>query len=177
MLREQIAPYDVNFVRKEEMLDFTGIQDVVSSLRKNTWAITSLTTGILNAATPRVKQNFTDSKQAVDTELKRICEDFILETARGCVEPVSAFLLKISAFRLRNEQKALNAREALSSQSFAQPAQVLQILDTFKETLTTRLSLATTKMASYLGDRTTEDVLIHVIKTNILDTYQSFYDV
>ena len=34
--------------------------------------------------------------KAVDLELKRVCESLILETAKGAVEPISSFMLKVN---------------------------------------------------------------------------------
>jgi hypothetical protein len=124
--------------------------------------------------------------QAVDKELKRVCEDLILENAKAALEPVSSFLLKVSAFRLRNEARNLASKELLIRQTFAQPGIVAGINDNvdavlatfegFTKTVQSRFSTTVGKMNSYLGDRKTEAILIKVIKSHILDTYQGFYD-
>lgn len=53
---------------------------------------------------------------------------------------------------------------------------VLEIFAAFQKTLESRFSQTVGKMNSYLGDRKTEQILIKVIKSHILGTYQSFFD-
>ena len=151
MLREQIAPFDVNFVRKEEVLEFSGLRgfgqfqfledfacvvylfpepDAVTNIMQSRWgigALASLGYGIMSAAAPSTVESFSDAKQVcrvrnfrrdvdllsrfldiqlVDKELKRVCEEFIVETAKGCVDVLSGFLAKVrgvdSYYRLAN---------------------------------------------------------------------------
>ena len=65
------------------------------TLLENTWTLNKLGQDFLNAATPKITRSFIDSKQAVDKELKRVCEDFILETSQTIFEPFSSFILKV----------------------------------------------------------------------------------
>ena len=63
MLREQISKYDkTNFIRREEVLDFTGLTNAVSLILAN-WSLSTLGQGLMSVATPRVVQNYKDSKQ------------------------------------------------------------------------------------------------------------------
>lgn len=63
MLREQISKYDkTNFIRREEVLDFTGLTSAVSLILAN-WSLSTLGQGLMSVATPRVVQNYKDSKQ------------------------------------------------------------------------------------------------------------------
>ncbi|KAJ1570121.1 Golgi transport complex subunit 3 [Nowakowskiella sp. JEL0078] len=184
MLREQIIPFDLSFVRKEEALNFQEMIDALSTVLSPTkWGLGSLSSisrGIISATRPRVIHSFTDSKLAVDGELKRICEDFILETAKACVEPVSSFMMKVSAFRISKEvgkeARTPLLSESLSKQSFGNPTNMLQVASTFKETVQTRLLYALNKMTDYLGDKKTEGVLIRVIQNNIVETYRVFLE-
>ncbi|TPX43835.1 hypothetical protein SeLEV6574_g04838 [Synchytrium endobioticum] len=180
MLREQIAPFDVAFVRRQEVLDFGALSEAVSSVLANPLSFGNFSQAVLaSAALPKVVERYPDAKEGVDKELKRICEDFILDTTRSCVEPLSSFLLKVQAFKLRDSSIRPSSvpRLSLPSQNFAQPAQVLQIQDAFREVLSKRLGHAISRMADYLGDKRTEAVLVRVMRANIIDTYQSFYDI
>ncbi|KAI8811510.1 Sec34-like family-domain-containing protein [Cladochytrium replicatum] len=177
MLREQIAPFEISFVRKEEVLDFHDLLNAASSLLSpTTWGVSSITAlskGILSA---KVVQSLSDSKQAVDNELKRVCEEFILETAKACVEPISSYMLKVSAFKITNESKPRPSREPVYKQSFAHPSNVVAISEEFKDSLSKRLQFAIAKMTDYLGDKKTEGVLVRVIQSNIIETYRAFYE-
>ncbi|KAJ3035937.1 Golgi transport complex subunit 3 [Rhizophlyctis rosea] len=177
MLREQIAPFDVNFVRKEEVVEFAGLRDAVTNILQSRWgigALASLGKGIISAAAPSTVESFSDAKQLVDKELKRVCEEFIVETAKSCVESLSGFLVKVAAFQLKAET---TASTPLHAQPFASAESVFQVFTDFIESLHNKLFTTTSKMADYLGDRKTEQVLISVIKSNIVDTYQRFSDV
>ncbi|KAJ3225402.1 Golgi transport complex subunit 3 [Clydaea vesicula] len=177
MLREQISKFDTNFLRKEDSLDLSGIQDVIASLVNSKWSsLMTLGKNIISSVTPKVIYTYSDSKQAVDKELKAVCEDLILENAKSSLEPISSFLIKVSAFKLRNEAKPLTQKELLVKQNFAQAGAVLQTVEQFQNTLNERFFNTAIKMSSYLGDRRTENVLIKVIKSHILDTYQTFFD-
>ena len=111
----------------------------------------------------------------LDKELRQICEDLILETAKACIEPISSFMLKVSAFQLRNKQ--LSNKEYLYKQNFATPEHVLKLFEHFKHVLKDVLIKVVEKMNSYLGDKKTEFILIKVIRVNILDNYQAFHDI
>ncbi|TPX32254.1 hypothetical protein SmJEL517_g04569 [Synchytrium microbalum] len=180
MLREQIAPFEVAFVRKEEILDFGALQAAVSTVLSDPLSFGNLSQAVMaGVSLPRTVESYPDAKEGVDKELKRVCEDFILDTTRSCVEPLSSFLLKVQVFRLRDGSSRSSSvpRESLAAQNFAQPAQVLQIQDAFREVLSKRLGYAISRMADYLGDKRTEAVLIRVMRANIIDTYQAFYDI
>ncbi|KND05201.1 uncharacterized protein SPPG_08883 [Spizellomyces punctatus DAOM BR117] len=175
MLREHITPYTANFVRKEEVVDFLHLQDAVSALLRSRWNIEALSTigkGLMSAGTPVIVESYADAKQLVDQDLKRVCEEFIIETAKAAVEPISAFMLKVSELRSRADM----TREPLVKQAFGTSEQVLEVCDAFRRSLTEHVGFAVNKMADYLGDRKTEVVLIKVITSNIVDTYQAFHD-
>ncbi|KAI9203906.1 Sec34-like family-domain-containing protein [Polychytrium aggregatum] len=181
MLREQIAPFDVDFVRKDDVLDFPGLSEAVSTLMVKSWSISNLTTIsrdlITAASTPQLLENYSDAKQGVDNELKRVCEDFILETTRACTEPISSFMLKVHAFNIKNDAKPASARELLMRQPFATPDQVQLVVASLQELLKSRLVSTLSKMSDYLGDKKTEGILIRVLANNVLEHYQRFYQV
>ncbi|KAJ3129149.1 Golgi transport complex subunit 3 [Nowakowskiella sp. JEL0407] len=179
MLREQIIPFDLSFVRKEEGVDFQEMIDAFSSvLSPSKWGFNTLSNalsvGIKAATDPKITQSFTDSKLEVDVELKRVCERFIMETAKDCVEPVSSFILKVSAFRNSRDLKSQLRKDPLSTQNFGIPDNVIKITEEFKNTTSKTLTHTLQKMTDYLGDKKTEEILIRVIQNNISETYKIF---
>ncbi len=70
---------------------------------------------------PKVVESRIDSKQDVDKELKKICEEFITESAQAATEPLSSFILKVSAFKIRNNLKQIHQQTLLKNQNFAEP--------------------------------------------------------
>ncbi|KAJ3161949.1 Golgi transport complex subunit 3 [Geranomyces michiganensis] len=175
MLREHITPYTLSFVRKEEVLDFTRLRDTVSTVLRSRWNIgtlSSLGKGLITAGPPVIIESYADAKQSVDQDLKRVCEEFILETARTCVEPIAAFMLKVSDLRCMADKY----QQPLVKQDFGSPEQVTLVYTLFRETLAESIGTAAAKMADYLGDRKTETVLMRVIKSNVVEAYSAFYD-
>ncbi|RHZ56100.1 hypothetical protein Glove_406g88 [Diversispora epigaea] len=179
ILKEQIASFDTQFVHEEKDLDFSLITDALGELLQNKYSILSPTKliGLASKGIPKVVENRIDSKQEVDKELKRICEDFIFDSSKAAIEPLSSFLVKVSAFRLRNDLKAVHYQTLLKNQKFAQPAKIIEVYDDFQETVKKRLRYIIPKMSEYLDDRKTESVLLKPMQKHIIDTYQAFYDI
>ncbi|KAI8837557.1 Sec34-like family-domain-containing protein [Chytridium lagenaria] len=186
MLREQIAPFDSNFVRREELLDFSNMQETVNAILQSGWdfsKIASIGLGFVSnpVVVPRVIETFTDARRAVSDELRKVCEAMILETAKGAMEPVASFMIKATAFKLKQERETRQAHSArgserLGMQSFASPQNCVAVSEALKETLKEKVGLSVKKMKDYIGEPKTEDVLIYHVKTNVVETYTVFYN-
>ncbi|KAI8820860.1 Sec34-like family-domain-containing protein, partial [Fimicolochytrium jonesii] len=174
MLREHITPYGLQFVRREEqVLDFGALREAVGVVMGSSWDLGGLARvgkGLLRGA-PVVVESYADAKQAVDQDLKRVCEEFILETARACVDPLTAFMVQVSQLRSR----APKSREPLIKQGFGTSEAVLATFNAFRKAMQENVGAAVGKMTDYLGDRKTETVLVRVIKSNIVETYSAFH--
>ncbi|RIB08130.1 Sec34-like family-domain-containing protein [Gigaspora rosea] len=181
ILKDQIASFDTQFIHEEKDLDFSQITSALSEILQNKYSILSPTTlfGLASKGIPKVVENRIDSKQEVDKELKRICEEFIVDSYEAAIEPLSSFLMKVkvSAFRLRNDLKPAHQQTSLKDQSFAQPANVIEVYETFQEAVKSRLRYIITKMSEYIEDRNTENVLLKPIQNRIIETYQAFYEI
>jgi hypothetical protein len=117
MLREQLAPFDTRFIRRQEALDFSGLLKRVSSAMRGT-ASSGSSPGARGggagagsgggqsyslltwsaAVIPKLVESRSDMKLRVDMELKSACEDVILECSKAVLEPITSFLLKVQAF-------------------------------------------------------------------------------
>ncbi|CAG8743315.1 6616_t:CDS:2, partial [Acaulospora morrowiae] len=154
----------------------------ISEMLQNKYTLFSPTKliGLATKGIPKVVENRVDAKQEVDKELKHVCEEFILDNSKLAIEPLSSFLLKVSAFRLRNDLREVHHQTSLKNQKFAQPDKVIEVYETFQETVKARLLYIVPKMSEYLGDRETESILLKPIQASakhIIDTYQAFYDI
>ncbi|KAJ3203143.1 hypothetical protein HDU67_010364 [Dinochytrium kinnereticum] len=185
MLREQIAPFDSNFVRREDLLDFSNFSDAFAAVYKSGWDISKLASiglGLVSTGSvvPRVIETFNDARRAVSDELRKVCEAMILETAKGAMDPVASFMIKATAFKLKQEREAKQAHsgalERLGLQSFASPQNCVAVSEALRVSVPEKVSLSVKKMVDYIGDPKTEDVLIYHIKTNIVETYTVFYN-
>ena len=138
-----------------------------------------------------------DSKKQVDEALKKACEEFIGATAREASDPIVSFLVKVSAFTLKNEQS--QEKVSLATQPFAQPGflflspfgvvvvhlppsdllspdQIKGLVDALSKQLEKVIPPSLAHIRKYLTDKDTEEVLFKAVKTAILGTYKQFYD-
>ncbi|CAI2174129.1 14468_t:CDS:10 [Funneliformis geosporum] len=162
ILKDQIASFDTQFVHEEKDLDFSEITVALSEILQNKYSILSPNTlfGLAQKGIPKVVENRVDSKQEVDKELKRICEEFITESAQAAIEPLSSFILKVSAFKIRNNLKPINQQTLLKNQNFAKPAKIVEVYESFQNSVQAQLRYIITKMSEYLKDRKTEYILL-----------------
>jgi hypothetical protein len=70
----------------------------LSEILQNKYSILSPNTllGLAQKGIPKIVESRVDSKQEVDKELKRICEEFITESVQDAIEPLSSFILKVN---------------------------------------------------------------------------------
>ena len=54
--------------------------------------------GLAQRGMPRVVEISLDSRRDIDRELKRVCEDFITDCARGAAEPLTNFMIKVKRY-------------------------------------------------------------------------------
>jgi hypothetical protein len=52
--------------------------------------------GLAQRGMPRVVEVSLDSRREIDNQIKKVCEEFITSCVDGAVEPLTAFLIKVS---------------------------------------------------------------------------------
>lgn len=82
IIREQIAPFQVDFTTKELTLDFSNVQKAAVELLHKRNLIFSFSSNnalleFLLEGTPKVKEYLVDSRKEIDKQLKLCCESFI----------------------------------------------------------------------------------------------------
>uniref|UniRef100_A0A182T0V0 Conserved oligomeric Golgi complex subunit 3 C-terminal domain-containing protein n=1 Tax=Anopheles maculatus TaxID=74869 RepID=A0A182T0V0_9DIPT len=107
ILREQIAPFRVDFTAKETSLDFSKVRTAAYELLQKRKQLFSL--GSNNAlleflldGTPQVREQLLDSRKDVDRQLKLVCETFIKDATKQLVGPVLTFI-EAAQNHLRNQ--------------------------------------------------------------------------
>lgn len=53
--------------------------------------------GLAQRGMPRVVEVSLDSRREIDFQIKRVCEEFINNCVDSCVEPLTAFLIKVNS--------------------------------------------------------------------------------
>lgn len=100
ILREQIAPFHVDFAVKEMSLDFSRLKTAAMSLLTKRGELLAL--GSNNAileflldGTPEVKEYCRDSRKDVDKKLKLTCEEFITSATSAVVKQMQDFIQQV----------------------------------------------------------------------------------
>lgn len=173
ILREQIAPFQIDFAIRETSLDFTRIRDAALSLMNNTNRLFSLGSNnalleFLFEGTPQVKESLIDSKKAVDKQLKHVCERYIDET--------SAYLIGIELKNFLDRCSTVVSQKdsniVLNKQPFAEPGATSKVLSAAYRELKERLAKVQKAMSLYLANRDTEAILFKPIKTKTVAFYE-----
>ncbi|XP_077554461.1 conserved oligomeric Golgi complex subunit 3 [Haemaphysalis longicornis] len=177
ILREQIAPFQIDFAIKETSLDFARIRDAALSLYNKKSRLFSLGTNnalleFVLEGSLSIKENLIDSKKAVDNQLKALCEEFIGNTARMLVGPLQGFLDKANLI-LQVKQQEPTRTVSLRNQPFASPDAVAAVVSSAYRHLRSSLTSLARSMALYLANRDTEQILFRPIKTKVLAAYEN----
>ncbi|CAJ0836790.1 10002_t:CDS:10 [Entrophospora sp. SA101] len=140
ILKDQIAVFGTQFVHEEKDLDFSSITNALNEILQNKYSILSPNTlfGLAQKGIPKVKENIIDSKLEVDKELKKTCEEFIYN---------------------------LNQQTLLKDQNFASPKNIIEVYETFQNSVKMRIQYIMTKMSEYIEDKDTEAVLLKPIQS------------
>lgn len=198
ILREQIAPFRVDFTVKETHLDFSKVKTAAYGLLQNRKQLFSLGTNnalleFLLDGTPQVKEHMHDSRKDVDRQLKTICEHFIRDATRLLIGPVTNFLEK-SQHLLRQtqqlqQQQSVSANASTTSQqqqqqlsstpinyalrqtSWASPQHISGIIQETQRLIKCKLAELQRSMQLYLSNKDTEFILFRPIRNNIIGAF------
>ncbi|KAG0365751.1 Golgi transport complex subunit 3 [Gamsiella multidivaricata] len=193
ILKEQIAPFEGNFVHSSKEVDFSRMTDAITSLfrdRTNLLSFGSWFGAVSQTITPTLVDSYLDARQEIDRDLKLVCETFILEMGKSAVHSLTEFMNKVAGFRIRADVEAAQREQdpsvssglmkrppmLLKDKPFARPEELARIITDFKETVPPRIQWTVRKLSMYLKDPNTEMILMRPIQSFILESYQSFYD-
>lgn len=184
ILREQIAPFRVDFTVKETSLDFSKVKTAAFELlqkRKQLFALGSNNALLefLLDGTPQVKEQLLDSRKDVDRQLKTVCEMFIKDATRQLVGPILNFIdtaqnhVKQSAASGSNQPSATKPQQglALRMAAFAAPQQISSVIQESIRNIKTKLGALQRSMQLYLANKDTEFILFRPIRNNIIGSF------
>lgn len=181
ILREQIAPFRVNFTVKETSLDLSKVKTAAFGLlqkRKQLFTLGSsnaLLEFLLEGST-QVKENVLDSRRDVDKQLKGVCEQFIKDATNMIVGNIVAFIEQYSQI----QQKDGGGNVAVSGggagtggnqmnmqlRKWASPQMVSGLVQEAQRNVKTKLSGLQRSMQLYLANRDTEFILFRPIRVS-----------
>ncbi|KAL8567223.1 hypothetical protein ACOMHN_046633 [Nucella lapillus] len=190
ILREQIAPFQVDFSIRETHLDFSKMKEMaqshgglgISSIIDAAYSLVQKKSQLfaLNASnsllqfvlegTPQVTEMFIDSKRDVDQQLKTTCEDFINHVTDLFTAPLHTFLSRAGVVVAMKKDDG-TPRVILRTQPFALPEKVHDVAAETYRNIKTRLPGIQRSMSLYLANRDTEAILFRPIKVNVQQSY------
>ncbi|GLV49658.1 Component of oligomeric golgi complex 3, partial [Carabus blaptoides fortunei] len=173
ILREQIAPFQVDFTVKEMSLDFSKVKTAAFSLlqkRSKLFALngTNVLLEFLLEGTPQVREQLLDSRKDVDKQLIQSCEEFIKHCTTVLVGGLNEFLEKAQHVLKMSEQ---HKTVALQKQAFAKPELVAGIVVDVQRNIKTKLAGIQRSMQFYLVNKETQFILFRPIKNNVVSSF------
>lgn len=171
ILREQIAPFRVNFTVKETSLDFSKVKTAAFGLlqkRKQLFTLGSNNALLefLIEGSPQVRENILDSRKDVDRQLKGCCELFIKDATNLFVGNVLKFIDKYNQ-QLKEMQNQPNQKPStidLVLRKWASPQMISGIVQDAQRNIKTKLSGLQRSMQLYLANKDTEFIIFRPIR-------------
>ncbi|XP_066246972.1 conserved oligomeric Golgi complex subunit 3 [Euwallacea similis] len=177
IIREQIAPFQVDFTTKELSLDFSSVQKAAVDLLHKGKQIFSFNTNnalleFLLEGTPKVKEYLVDSRKEIDKQLKFCCESFIGYVTKVLIGNLVDWIEKadkiLKIIRVENTQ---SNELSVKGQSFGKPEVIAGIIKESQKSMKSRIPEVQRSMQLYLANRETEFILFRPIKNNIINAF------
>ncbi|XP_050530557.1 conserved oligomeric Golgi complex subunit 3 [Daktulosphaira vitifoliae] len=174
IIREQIAPFQVDFTIKELNLDFSKMKNAAWGLLQKHDKMFSLSSSnaiieFLLEGTPVVQENSVDSRRFVDITLKESCQTFINHSSHSIISPLSIFLDEVQKYVKWCNMQGLPS--VVKQQEFAQPQSIQEKVQETQEKIKNILPKLHQNMTLYLANSDTQLVLYRPIKNNILNIF------
>ncbi|KAL3677978.1 hypothetical protein R1sor_020934 [Riccia sorocarpa] len=179
VLREQIAPFELEFSVTHKELDFSHMLEHLRRIFRGQAPVFDFASrsGLARTFSPRVLENQVDAKKELEKNLKLTCEQFIMSVTKLAVEPMLSFITKVTAWKASvtaaGRIRAADTEESkpLKEQAFATPEKVAEMVSKVNETLEDVLPGVVIKMNLYLESSSTRSILFKPIKSNILEAH------
>ncbi|XP_057324094.1 conserved oligomeric Golgi complex subunit 3 [Microplitis mediator] len=176
ILREQIAPFQVDFTVKEYSLDFSQVKTAAYGLLEKRSRLFTLSNNALLEffleGAPRMKEHLIDSRKHVDVKLKLSCHQFIQHITQLLVEPIINFLDKVKSPKL---MAAVGDNNQTNNEQQNDPQKIAAIVNESLRFIKFRLPSIQQSMQLYLANRETEFILFRPIRNNVVGVYTQLY--
>ncbi|XP_014239429.1 conserved oligomeric Golgi complex subunit 3 [Cimex lectularius] len=168
ILREQIAPFQVDFTVKEMALDFSKTKTAAAQLINKRTRLFSLSSNnslleFLLEGSPEVREQWLDSRKDVDRGLKSSCESFILHATHHLMPNFISVLEKAENWD--------NKEVLLKNTKWASPQVLSMLIQSTIKNIKSKLPGLQSTMQLYLANRDTEFILYRPIKNNVLGNF------
>ncbi|XP_016651945.1 PREDICTED: conserved oligomeric Golgi complex subunit 3 isoform X2 [Prunus mume] len=179
ILREQIAPFDIEFSVTHKELDFSHLLEHLRRILRGQASLFdwSRSTSLARTLSPRVLESQIDAKKELEKSLKTTCEEFIMSVTKLVVDPMLSFVTKVTAVKVAMSSGSQNQKaesvmaKPLKDQAFATPDKVAELVQKVAAAIQQELPIVMTKMKLYLQNPSTRTILFKPIKTNIVEAH------
>ncbi|XP_010261687.1 PREDICTED: conserved oligomeric Golgi complex subunit 3 isoform X3 [Nelumbo nucifera] len=179
ILREQIAPFDIEFSVTHKELDFSHLLEHLRRILRGQASLFdwSRSTSLARTLSPRVLENQIDAKKELEKSLKTNCEEFIMSVTKLIVDPMLSFVTKVTAVKVAlssgsQDQKSDSVlTKPLKNQAFASQDKVSELVQKVGASIQQELPTVMAKMKLYLQNPSTRIILFKPIKTNIVEAH------
>ncbi|KAL9311617.1 putative oligomeric Golgi complex, subunit 3 protein [Arabidopsis thaliana] len=179
ILREQIAPFDIEFSVTHKELDFSHLLEHLRRILRGQASLFdwSRSTSLARTLSPRVLESQIDAKKELEKCLKTTCEEFIMSVTKLVVDPMLSFVTKVTAIKVALSSGTQNHKvdsvmaKPLKEQAFATPDKVVELVQKVYAAIQQELLPILAKMKLYLQNPSTRTILFKPIKTNIVEAH------
>ncbi|KZV25526.1 conserved oligomeric Golgi complex subunit 3 [Dorcoceras hygrometricum] len=179
ILREQIAPFDIEFSVTHKELDFSHLLEHLRRILRGQASLFdwSRSTSLARTLSPRVLESQIDAKKDLEKSLKATCEEFIMSVTKLVVDPMLSFVTKVTAVKValssvsQNQKVESAINRPLKDQAFATPEKVAELVQKVSSAIQQELPGVMSKMKLYLQNPSTRAILFKPIKTNIVEAH------
>ncbi|MPC15446.1 Conserved oligomeric Golgi complex subunit 3 [Portunus trituberculatus] len=181
ILREQMAPFQVDACLHETSLDWSKVRTAALGLVQKRGRLFSLSSNnalleFIVEGTPQVTEQRLDSKRDLDNRLKKLCELLILTCTETLSGPITVFLAKAEVILQMNREESVKPI-VLKNQPFAVPEKTGDVVSTCLKNIRTHLPNIQRSMQLYLANRDTEFILFKPVRTNVLTSFSKLSEV
>lgn len=179
ILREQIAPFDIEFSVTHKELDFSHLLEHLRRILRGQASLFdwSRSTSLARTLSPRVLESQIDAKKELEKSLKATCEEFIMAVTKLVVDPMLSFVAKVTAVKVAlssgNQNQNVDSLMAkpLKDQAFATPDKMAELVHKVNAAIQQELPPVMAKMKLYLQNPSTRTILFKPVKTNIVEAH------
>ncbi|XP_050217227.1 conserved oligomeric Golgi complex subunit 3 [Mercurialis annua] len=179
ILREQIAPFDIEFSVTYKELDFSHLLEHLRRILRGQASLFdwSRSSSLARTLSPRVLESQVDAKKDLERSLKATCEEFIMSVTKLVVDPMLSFVTKVTAVKValsyntHSDKADSIMAKPLKDQAFATPEKVAELVQKVNAAILQELPTVMAKMKIYLQNQSTRTILFKPIKTNIVEAH------
>ncbi|XP_027176832.1 conserved oligomeric Golgi complex subunit 3 [Coffea eugenioides] len=179
ILREQIAPFDIEFSVTHKELDFSHLLEHLRRILRGQASLFdwSRSTSLARTLSPRILESQIDAKKELEKSLKVTCEEFIMSVTKLVVDPMLSFVTKVTAVKVALSSGAQiqkiesSIAKPLKDHAFATPEKVAELIEKVNAAVEKELPKIMSKMKLYLQNPSTRAILFRPIKTNIVEAH------